>query len=72
MRRGFALKRRDFMKAVGVSALGAGVRFTTGETQAGPDDAGSSHAEHEITWTRKVPVRYTADVAVIGGGAGCA
>ena len=56
------------MKAVGVSTLGAGMRSAAGEPQAGPDDAGSSHAEHEITWTRKVPVRYTADVAVIGGG----
>jgi hypothetical protein len=36
--------------------------------RAGPDDAGNSEAEHEITWTRKVPVRYTADVAIIGGG----
>jgi len=62
------LKRRDFMKAVGVSTLGAGMRSAAGEPQAGPDDAGSSHGEHEITWTRKVPVRYTADVAVIGGG----
>jgi len=56
------------MKAVGVSTLGAGMRSAAGEPQAGPDDAGSSHGEHEITWTRKVPVRYTADVAVIGGG----
>ncbi len=62
------MKRRDFMKAVGVSTLGAGMRSAAGEPQAGPDDAGSSHGEHEITWTRKVPVRYTADVAVIGGG----
>jgi hypothetical protein len=36
--------------------------------QDGPDDPGSSEVEHDITWTRKVHVRYTADVAIIGGG----
>jgi len=29
---------------------------------------GSDTTKLEIAWTRKVPVRYTADVAVIGGG----
>jgi len=62
------LKRRDFMKAVGVSALGAGMLPAAGGMEAGPDDTGSSRGEREITWTRNVPVRYTADVAVIGGG----
>jgi len=32
-------------------------------SQAGPDSAGSLQTQHDITWTRKVPVRYTADVA---------
>lgn len=31
-------------------------------------DPDSSMAEDEIAWTRKIPVRYAADVAVIGGG----
>jgi len=62
------LNRRDFMKAVGVSTLGGGMLSAADGVQAGPDDAGSSQTEHEIAWTRRVPVRYTADVAVIGGG----
>ena len=62
------MKRREFMKAAGISALGAGMLRTTAETEAGSPDAGSSRAEDEITWTREVPVRHTADVAVIGGG----
>ena len=36
--------------------------------EAGSDKAGGSRTEHEIAWTRRVPVRYTADVVVIGGG----
>jgi len=64
----FVLKRRDFMKAVGVSTLGGAMLSATGGVQAGSDDAGSSQTEHEIAWTRRVPVRYTADVVVIGGG----
>lgn len=31
-------------------------------------DPDSPAAEDEIAWTRKIPVRYEADVAVIGGG----
>ncbi len=53
------MKRRTFMS--GVAALGAGLS-ATGEPA--PDN----HAEQEIVWTRKVPLRYEADVAVIGGG----
>ena len=62
------MKRSDFMKVAGVSTLGAGMVSAANGIQTGPDNAGSSQAEHEIVWTRKVPVRYTADVAVIGGG----
>ena len=47
---------------------GAGMPSAAGRIQTGPDNAGSLQTEHEIAWMRKVPVRYTADVAVIGGG----
>ena len=39
-----------------------------GGIQGGQDSGGGVRTEHDITWTRKVPVRYAADVAVIGGG----
>ncbi len=64
----FIMKRRDFMKAAAVSTLGVGMLSAKDGIQSGPDNPGSSQAEDETIWTRKVPVRYTADVAVIGGG----
>ena len=56
------MKRRDFFRAIGGSAVSAGA-FT-----AAAGDIGESKAEETIFWTRRVPVRYEADVAVIGGG----
>jgi hypothetical protein len=41
---------------------------TTDGIRANPDNPGYSEVKDEIIWTRKVPVRYLADVAVIGGG----
>ncbi len=37
-------------------------------TADSPDNLGNPAVKDEIIWTRKVPVRYAADVAVIGGG----
>ena len=53
------MKRRDALKILAAGAAGALVER---EASAAQDKPG------EITWSRKVPVRYTADVAVIGGG----
>ncbi|MCA9731035.1 FAD-dependent oxidoreductase [candidate division KSB1 bacterium] len=62
------MERRDFIKAVGVATLGAGMGSVTDDMQAGSENKSVSQEENEIVWTRKIPVRYTADVAVIGGG----
>ena len=56
------------MKAVGISTFGGGLLSAADGIEAGSDNASSSQPGHEIAWTRRVPVRHTADVAVIGGG----
>lgn len=53
------MERRDFMKVMGASALASGMLPATDHAQ---------DADDEITWARKVPVGYSADVAVLGGG----
>jgi len=52
------MKRREFLQTTTALALAPG---------AVQSEAASEH-QPEITWTRRVPVRYEADVAVIGGG----
>lgn len=62
------MKRRDFIKAVGASALAPGASPAADGAEANQNRAESPPPAPEIVWTRKVPVRYTADVAVVGGG----
>lgn len=54
------MKRRDLIRTAAAGALGAAV----------PRPAHAAETPHgdQIPWTRNVPVRYRADVAVIGGG----
>ena len=74
------MKRRQFLTATAAGAAGwvaaqqtqgaqpaaqAGQPAPTADRSAEPDPSDSLP---EITWSRKVPVRYEADVAVIGGG----
>lgn len=66
------MKRRQFfhLAAFGTASCLAG-RKTVGQEveKAGGQDADSpAEPLSEITYSRKVPVRYEADVAVIGGG----
>ena len=57
------MNRRELLMAAASAGLGA----TLGtDTSAGETDPGVSR--DEIVWTRKVPVRWKTDVAVIGGG----
>ncbi|MFP4502799.1 MAG: FAD-dependent oxidoreductase [Candidatus Hydrogenedentota bacterium] len=49
--------RRTFLKTAGVGAFAASA--AQGEEPSNPG---------EVVWQRKVPVRYEADVAVLGGG----
>ncbi|MHC4185508.1 MAG: twin-arginine translocation signal domain-containing protein, partial [Planctomycetota bacterium] len=64
------MKRRKFIKLAAAAAGWATSTGTAGlktsQAQNGGPKSGSS-ASH-IEWCRKVPVRYEADVAVIGGG----
>jgi 2-polyprenyl-6-methoxyphenol hydroxylase-like FAD-dependent oxidoreductase len=73
------MKRRQFLSATAASAASWLAAQQT-EAQEPPNDSqtGAANAsspaavpsdlEPEITWTRKVPLRYQAEVAVIGGG----
>jgi hypothetical protein len=56
------------MKAARDSTLGKEIPCPNSGVEVGQGDTGSMQAEQETIWTRKVPVRYRADVAVIGGG----
>jgi len=73
------MKRRQFLSATAAGAAGwFAAQHVEGERSqdaGGPAPAGDRSGEPqqtgslpEITWSRKVPVRYEADVAVIGGG----
>jgi ribulose 1,5-bisphosphate synthetase/thiazole synthase len=58
------IKRRDLLKIMTFGTIGGMIPMAAlaDETSNPAPDAG------EITWNRKVPVRYETDVAVIGGG----
>ena len=58
------MKRRSFIKTAGLTALGASSLSAKNEGE----DKTINPPENEISWSRKVPVRYSADVAVMGGG----
>ncbi|HUT28720.1 MAG TPA: FAD-dependent oxidoreductase [Sedimentisphaerales bacterium] len=64
------MERRRFMKlaagAAGWVASGGADGPESSQAQSGDVRSGSSASE--IEWRRQVPVRYEADVAVIGGG----
>lgn len=56
--------RRDFFKTTGMcTAAWAAPAAMAGEAAA---EAGATSAE--VAWSRKVPVRYETDVAIVGGG----
>ena len=55
------MKRRDVLRIGEASAVGALLPQAAEASEA-------NRSPDEIVWSRKVPVRYNADVAVIGGG----
>ncbi len=55
--------RRKFLKQSFLGAAGIGLAAS-----AGIEGEPAAAASTEITWKRRVPVRYFCDVAVIGGG----
>jgi hypothetical protein len=74
------MKRRQFLSATAAGAAGwLAARQIRGSQPSGDDGRPTQSADRsaeadqtsslpEITWSCKVPVRYEADVAVIGGG----
>jgi hypothetical protein len=62
------MQRRNFLTAVGLSTVGAGLLNGADASSAESNSRNNSPPDPEVAWTRRVPVRYTADVAVIGGG----
>ncbi len=75
------MKRRQFLSATAAGAAGWLAAQQTRGAEPSQDGGSSSAAADqvaqqdptagplpEVTWSRKVPVRYEADVAVIGGG----
>ncbi|MBN1350559.1 FAD-dependent oxidoreductase [candidate division KSB1 bacterium] len=59
------MNRRHFVKALTVTSISAGMLSAGERTPSNPE---RSHASEQILWRPKIPVRYEADVAVIGGG----
>lgn len=62
------MKRRSFLKAAGFTALGTKGITSAESMREGGFGQGDQGPENEINWSRKIPVSYSADVAVIGGG----
>jgi len=62
------MKRRKLLQGLAAGSLAA---FCRPEDAAGADPPSQPSApppQAEVVWSRKVPVRYEADVAVLGGG----
>ncbi len=65
------MRRRQFLSLGAAVAAGSlTLRKGEGAEKAKPAGSQPDHSERvpEVTWSRKVPVRYEADVAVLGGG----
>ncbi|MHC4645915.1 MAG: FAD-dependent oxidoreductase [Planctomycetota bacterium] len=63
------MKRREFLKVA--AAVAGGVTANAAGQDVGEKDAAAASLDAsgtQIEWSRQVPVRYEADVAVIGGG----
>ena len=62
------MKRRDMLKMITVGTVAGLLERPARAVEAKDQASKAKHAREEITWSRRVPVRYVADVAVIGGG----
>ena len=62
------MKRRQVLQAVAAGMFGGAIAGS-GQTEEPPGKrATSGPPREELLWSRKIPVRYEADVAVLGGG----
>jgi len=63
------MKRRRFLRVAAAGAAAGAAGANTGARAAGRKDAAVGDTPlPEVSWSRRLPVRYEADVAVIGGG----
>lgn len=64
------MKRREFLRLAAAAAGGVTAKASGGQDVAkkGSGPTGVDGSQSQIEWSRQVPVRYEADVAVIGGG----
>lgn len=62
------MKRRDAIKVLTAGAMGSLASLRASAAEAAAKTTSQNAPGDEITWSRKVPVRYQADIAVIGGG----
>ena len=62
------MKRRRFLGIAAGAAAGLAGAAADGQQQENRGNTVGKAPLPEITWSRRVPVRYEADVAVIGGG----
>lgn len=61
------MKRRSVLQAIAAILGGAMAKPAKASEQIKPQQR-TSDACQQVAWSRKIPVRYEADVAVIGGG----
>jgi len=68
------ITKRDFLHAAGCGlvgtalAVGTGCSAATGHHDEDRGDAVGNPSDKAVLWQRRMPIRYKADVAVIGGG----
>ncbi len=62
------MQRRDFVKTIALSTTGAAVLSRVAPASHDRSDSTPAPPGEQVAWTRRVPVRYEADVAVLGGG----
>ncbi len=62
-----SMTRRKFLAGVSLAA-GASARGQQDESRRSHEDPAGSRTVPRVSWSRSVPVRYEAAVAVIGGG----
>ena len=58
----------DRRTLLGTAAAGAAGWLAGGRAARAQESTADEPATDSITWSRRVPLRYEADVAVIGGG----
>ncbi len=62
------MRRRDLLKVITAGTVSGLFQKSTLCSESSAAQDAKAQGKTEITWSKKIPVRYDADVAVIGGG----